>query len=169
MSGHTLLIRCLLGLASVLLGLGLVAPCMTIQPNFGAYSSWVQWIKPDLAAPTTYSIFGGIWGLTCNESTGLGLLLLSFSVVFPAVKLTMLWRGLVQIERGQPTGVALWVTHHAGKFSMLDVMVIALLVIAIKGLPGGTTIVVGWGLFAFAGSVILSMLASVLVRRQETG
>lgn len=61
----------------------------------------------------------------------------------------------------------MWVTHHAGKFSMLDVMVIAVLVVAIKALPGGTKIALGWGLFAFAGSVLLSMIASLGVHRLE--
>ena len=161
------LIRGLLVLASVLLGLGLVAPCMTIHPNFGAYTSWVQWLKPDLAATTTYSILGGIFELMRGEGPAIGVLLLAFSVVFPAVKLATLWWGLTRVQQGQPGGVALWVTHHAGKFSMVDVMVVAMIVIAIKGLPGGTHITVGWGLFVVAPSVIVTMVASHPVHRLE--
>lgn len=50
---------------------------------------------------------------------------------------------------------------------MLDVMVIAVFIVAIKGLPGDTTVRIGWGLFAFAGAVLLSMIASLWVRRLE--
>ncbi|MEM9414414.1 MAG: paraquat-inducible protein A [Planctomycetota bacterium] len=161
------LVRGLLVLASVLLGIGLVAPCMTIHPDFGQYTSWVKWFKPDLAATTTYSILGGIFELMRGESPAIGVLLFAFSVVFPAAKLATLWWGMTRVQLGQSGGVALWVTHHAGKFSMLDVMVIAVIVIAIKGLPGGTRITVGWGLYAFATSVVVSMLASHLVHRLD--
>lgn len=51
---------------------------------------------------------------------------------------------------------------------MLDVMVIALIIVAMKALPGGTTITVGWGLYAFAASVLTSMAASILVKKLET-
>ena len=162
-----LTIRLILLLSSVLLGLGLVAPCMTIQPSFGGYDSWVKLLKPDLIQPTTYSILGGILKLLKEDSPALGAILLLFSVAFPALKLATLWVGLGQVQAGQKTGPALWITHHVGKFSMLDVMVIALIIVAMKALPGGTTISVGWGLFAFAGSVLLSIVASILVKRLE--
>jgi len=158
----------LLLFASVLLGLGLVAPCMSIHPSFGEYNSWVQLLRPDLTTPATFSILGGILQLMRGESFALGLLLMVFSVVFPSVKLATLWWGTAMLSQGRSPGVVLWIAHHAGKFSMLDVMVIALIVIAIKGLPGDTHIAVGWGLFAFAASVVLSMVASVLVKRLET-
>lgn len=162
-----LTIRIVLPLAAVLLGLGLVAPCMTVQPSFGDYDSWVKLLKPDFIEPTTYSILGGILKLIEGDSPALGLILLLFSVAFPAVKLATLWVGVAQITAGQKTGVALWITHHAGKFSMLDVMVIALIIVGMKALPGGTTITVGWGLYTFAGSVIASIVGSILVKKLE--
>ena len=44
---------------------------------------------------------------------------------------------------------------------MLDVFVVGLLVLAIKGMPGGSKVTLGWGVAAFAGSVVLSLLASL--------
>lgn len=168
MSRNVWMIRVLLAVASVLLGLGLVAPCMTIQPSFGPLTSWIRLLRPDLTEPATYSILGGILQMMRTDSLALGLLLLGFSVVFPSVKLATLWWGVSVLRRGEPGGVALWVTHHAGKFSMLDVLVVAVLIIAIKGLPGETKVTIGWGLFAFAGSVLLSMVASLFVKRLES-
>ena len=163
-----LIIRAALVIASVLLGLGLVAPCLTIEPSMGAaFDSWLRLLKPDELQPTTYSILGGILELMRTDSPGLGLLLLAFSVVFPTVKLATLWWGVSILKRGRPAGAALWITHHAGKFSMLDVMVVAVFIVAIKGLPGDTEVTIGWGLFAFAASVILSIIASLLVTRLE--
>lgn len=162
------MIRLILIIASVLLGLGLVAPCMTISPSMGEpWDSWLQWLDPSELEPTTYSILGGILELMRTNSLGLGLLLMAFSVVFPAIKLATLWWGVTVLSQGSPSGWALWITHHAGKFSMLDVMVIAVLIVAIKGMPGDTDITINWGLFAFASSVLLSIVASILVTRLE--
>lgn len=161
-------IRLVLIVASVLLGLGLVAPCMTISPSMGEpWDSWLAWLEPSELEPTTYSILGGILELMRTDSLGLGLILLAFSVVFPSVKLATLWWGVTVLKQGQPTGWALWITHHAGKFSMLDVMVVAVFIVAIKGLPGDTDITINWGLFAFAASVVLSIVASIGVARLE--
>ena len=43
----------------------------------------------------------------------------------------------------------------------------ALIVVAIKGLPGSTEVKLGWGVWAFAGSVVLSLIASMLLHRLE--
>ena len=168
MTGQVLWIRLLLVVSSVLLGLGLVAPCMTVQPSMGAdWDTWLRLLRPDELTPTTYSILGGILELMRTDSLGLGILLMAFSVVFPALKLATLWWGVSVLKRGQPGGIMLWFTHHAGKFSMLDVMVIAVFIVAIKGLPGDTDIAINWGLHTFAASVVLSIVASVLVSRME--
>ena len=53
----------LLVVASVLLSVGLFAPCMTLQPSFGNVTWLARLIDPDLVAPTTYSLFGGICSL----------------------------------------------------------------------------------------------------------
>ncbi|MGB0767247.1 MAG: paraquat-inducible protein A [Phycisphaeraceae bacterium] len=168
MTRQALWVRLLLVPASVLLGLGLVSPCMTIQPSMGSgVDTWLRLLKPDELEPSTYSILGGILELMRSDSLWLGMLLFAFSVVFPSIKLATLWWGVSALGRGEPGGAALWLTHHAGKFSMLDVMVIAVFILAVKGLPGDTAVRIDWGLFAFAGSVVLSIVASILVGRME--
>lgn len=162
--------RLLLVVASVLLGLGLVAPCMTVSPSMGEpWDSWLKWLDPSELEPTKYSILGGIMELMRTNSVALGVILLLFSVAFPAFKLATLWWATSVLKQGQPGGAALWITHHGGKFSMLDVMVIAVFIVAIKGLPGDTDVTIGWGLFAFAGAVVLSIIASMMVKALERG
>jgi hypothetical protein len=46
---------------------------------------------------------------------------------------------------------------------MLDVMVIGLLVLAIKGLPGGSEVRLGWGIGAFTASVGMALVGSALL------
>jgi paraquat-inducible protein A len=160
-------IRLLTLLAAALLGLGLIAPCMTIQPAFGKYDTWVRLLNPTYTRPTTYSVLSGIFAMMDHGNRGLGILLLTFSCFFPTAKLaTMAWSTQKLADRRKP-GVWLTLAHHTGKFSMLDVMVLAMLVVAIKGLPGGSTITLGWGVWAFAGSVVLSLLVSMMLHSLE--
>jgi paraquat-inducible protein A len=161
------MIRLLTLLAAATLGLGLVAPCMTVAPGFGEFDGWVKLLKPELSKSTTYSVLSGILAMIRHGSVGVGLLLLGFSVIFPAIKLAvMAWSAQSVAQRRSP-GVLLKLAHHTGKFSMLDVLVVALIVIAIKGLPGNTSISLGWGVWAFAGSVVLSLVISILLHRLE--
>src|SRR5205085_1716213 len=103
-----------------------------------------------LATPTRYSVLGGIRTLIDNGSVALGLLLLAFSVVFPTVKLAVMSAATAALARGRPAGALMALAHHAGRFSMLDVFVVGLIVLAIKGLPGGSRVTLGWGVGAFA-------------------
>src|SRR5688500_1273681 len=155
------LVRVCLLTSAILLGAGLAGPCMSIEPAFGSLDGWVRLLKPDLARPTNYSVVGGILALLQHGSTLVGLTLLGFSVIFPTVKLALMASSAASLATGHPAGTLAKFAHHAGKFSMLDVFVVGLLVLAIKGLPGGSKVTLGWGVAAFAASVVLSLLASL--------
>lgn len=157
----------LLLLAAVLLGAGLVSPAMTIQPKFGPFDGWVRLLNSNMSQPTTYSLLGGIVVLLRGNNLGIGLLLLGFSVVFPTLKLALTSWATARIARGGQGGVSLWLAHHGGKLSMLDLLVIAMLIIAIKGLPGGSTIDTRIGIWLFSGSVLCGMIASTLVHHLD--
>jgi paraquat-inducible protein A len=160
-------IRGCLVVSAVLLGAGLAGPCMSIEPAFGAMDGWVRLLKPDLAKPTHYSVVGGIVKLIQNGSTAVGLLLLGFSVIFPTVKLAVMAAASVALAGGERPGALMKLAHHAGKFSMLDVFVVGLIVLAIKGLPGGSRVTLEWGVTLFAASVVLSLVASLGVSMLE--
>lgn len=163
----TLLVQMALLVSGVLLGAGLAAPAMTIIPGFGKFEGWVRLLQPDATRPTTYSLLGGIQALIDHGDVAIGLLLLGFSVCFPIVKLVLMSFAASRIAGGHPGGFALGMAHHSGKFSMLDVLVIAMLVIAIKGLPGGSKIEMRVGVWLFASSVALALVASILLHRAE--
>lgn len=153
--------------AAVALGVGLVAPCMTIVPNFGDFDSWIRLLRPSAGRTTTYSVLGGIVAMLEGGNSGIGWLLLFFSCIFPTAKLAIMAWAVAVLARRQHAGWLLQAAHHTGKFSMLDVLVLALIVVAIKGLPGSTEIRLGWGVWVFAGSVVLSLIASILLHRIE--
>jgi paraquat-inducible protein A len=160
-------VRGCIAVSALLLGAGLAGPCMAVEPSFGKMDGWVRLLKPDLARPTQYSVLGGILTLMHNGNAALGLLLLAFSVFFPTAKIAVMAGSTAAIAGGRPSGAMMKLAHHAGKFSMLDVFVVGLIVLAIKGLPGGSRITLGWGVAAFAASVILSMIAGFAIHWLE--
>ena len=117
-------------------------------------------LDPSQARPTSYSVLTGILALFRHDAAGLGALLFGFSVIFPMLKLALL---AATTATGRRDGSLVRLTHHAGKFSMLDVFVVALLVLAIKGLPGDSTATLGWGVYAFAASVVTGIAAGWLI------
>ena len=146
--------------ATILLGLGLFGPCMTVQPGYGEFQWAVELFKPDMANPITYSIFSGIYQLFQDGDVLVGMIVFAFSVAFPIWKLCVLWAGIYSMQDGSINPTLVKLVGNLGKLSMLDVFVIALLVLSIKGLPGGTKVLMGWGVWAFCASILTSMWIS---------
>ena len=154
-------LQVLLVVASILLGVGLFAPCMTLQPSFGNLTWLARLIDPDLVAPTTYSLLEGIRSLFTGGNPFIGMVVLLFSVVFPLWKLGVYWVGTARLASGHEPGASVRWVNHLGKWSMLDVFVLAVLVVAVKGLPGGSRVAIEWGAAAFCASVLLSIYISL--------
>ena len=154
-----------LAVAAGLLGLGLFAPCMTLHPAFGDITPLVRLLKPDLTAPSTYSILEGIRSMFDEGSIFIGVVVLLFSVVFPLWKLGVYWAATAQLASGQKPGAPVRWVNQLGKWSMLDVFVLAVLVVAVKGLPGGSRVEIEWGAAAFCASVLLSIYISLHITK----
>ncbi len=154
-------------LAAVALGLGLVLPCMTIQTTFGQYESWLRLLKPELHQTRRYSMLSGILAMLRHDSPGIGLVLLLFSAIFPTAKLAIMAAATHALAVGRRAGPLLTIAHHTGKFSMLDVLVLALIVIAIKGLGDTTKVSLEIGVGLFAASVIAGIIASIMLHQLE--
>jgi len=160
-------IRLGIGAAAVSLGFGLVLPCMSTQTHFGEYQSWIRLLRPNLEQTRQYSVLSGILAMLRHEGMAIGLLLLFFSAIFPTAKLAVMAYATHALARGQRAGWLLAAAHHTGKFSMLDVLVLALIVIAIKGLGPNTEVRLQIGVGLFAGSVLASLVVSILLSRLE--
>ena len=159
------LLTVVLAAAAATLGLGLVGPSMTIVPRLGELTGWVRALRPAELEPTTYSLLGGIEALRTHGNAGLAALLLGFSVVFPVLKLAVMAWAAAALRLGVRPHAAAKLASHLGKFSMLDVFVIGLLVLAVKGLPGGSEVRLRWGVWCFAASVVLSLVGSVVMHK----
>lgn len=111
------------------------------------------------------SVVGGIFTLFREGEYFLFTILTLFTLVFPCVKLgllTVIWlereHDLARVRRLHG-----WV-ESLGKWSMLDVFVVAILIVAMKS-AAVAEIRIGFGLYLFTFSVIATQLASAWVAK----
>lgn len=107
--------------------------------------------------PSLLQLVVGLWG---DGETLLASVVALFSIVFPLAKLAGLH---VAVVAGKP-GRSLQMLGALGKWSMMDVMLVALVIFAAKT-SGLATAVTQPGLLFYAGAVVLSALAAVLAHR----
>lgn len=148
----------------VLLGLGLFGPCMTVTPRIESLQGLGKWLGL-VGEPETYSIVSGVLALLRGGNVWIGVVLLLFSILFPVAKLVALRVCMADARSGRSHALA----ARFGKYSMVDVFVVALLVVTSKSYPGGTTVEIEWGIFAFAAAALLSMLVATAVGRNTSG
>jgi len=130
---------------------GLQAPILTLE-KFYFFSN-------------TVSLWSALLQLGEQREWGLFILVGAFSVVFPVLKILMLlliWN--LESASGLDHRRHLkWLAEYS-KWSMLDVFVVALLVVSVK-LGALAEAHVEAGIYAFAASVVLTMLISNWVGR----
>ena len=152
-----------------LLACGLFAPCMTITPQLEPHTGLAEWLGL-VDRPETYSIFSGVWKLLRGGNVPIGMILIVCSVLIPLAKLIVYRAGLADLRDGRPVTPAHRLAAAIGKYSMVDVFVVALFVISSQRLPGGTTIELLWGTYAFGGAALLSIAVGFgLGRAAESG
>jgi paraquat-inducible protein A len=132
--------------AGVLFLIGICAPLMTVTKL--------------MIFTTTVSLISAVWQLFAERHYVLGGVVGVFCLLGPLGKLTLVFLACRHAKRStlpwQRTlyWLALW-----GKWSMLDVFIVALLVVAAK-VQGFVAVNVNYGLYAFAASVILLHVAT---------
>ena len=108
----------------------------------------------------TVSLFSALLSLIDKGHLFLFLIIFVFSIVFPVFKLAVilyLWNA----QAGLAVQRLLRLIHQFGKWSMLDVFVVALMVVSIK-FDAVADMQIHYGLYLFLSSVILSMLISAV-------
>lgn len=134
----------LLVVASVLLALGTTLPILRVDR--------LVFFSRDA------SLFGIAWDLVTEGEVLLGIVVFVFSIAFPAVKIGLLAQLAAEVGPHHWVRRNLGFVEALGRWSMMDVLVVALLVFSVKsgGLATATT---QPALYCFAGSVLATMLA----------
>ena len=109
------------------------------------------------------TVWSGAMELITEGQLAVGLLVFACSVVIPVLKMLGIFALSCEGIWGSPTAKARLhgVIDWAGRWSMLDVLLVAILVAAIK-LGNWADIHAGPGIAAFSAVVVLSLLASAV-------
>jgi paraquat-inducible protein A len=111
----------------------------------------------------SFSIVSGIWQLWQDGHIMLFLLVAGFSIILPIAKIILLFNLLhpktTQVHHRKKL---LQLMHNYGRWAMLDVMVVAMLIVSVK-LGAIVSIQIHAGLYVFGGAVLLIMLITHLV------
>lgn len=130
--------------AFILLLAGLTSPMLTMSKFYFFESS--------------FSVLGGITQLFQEGKWLIAIIVALFSVVIPFIKLAFLFlisRSLNDVEAKQKKYLKLM--HDYGRWAMLDVLVVAVLIVTVK-LGAVASVEIHWGLYVFAAAVVLIML-----------
>jgi len=140
---QALRLRIYILIAALLLFVGLVTPIITLNKFVLIHN--------------TFSVLSGVIELFREGQIFLFLVITGFSVVIPILKLWVLYRLVSKSEAAKEKVIKqLHWMHLYGKWSMLDVFVVAVLVAAVK-LGAVADVEMRFGLYAFAASVLLTM------------
>jgi len=147
-----LLVNATLAVALALYAVGFFAPLLTLE-KFLVFSS-------------TVSLFTALGQLYAEGQWPLALLLTAFSVLFPLAKLGLLFWVWNAPRCGPGVSRTMGWAASYGKWSMLDVFVVALLVVSVK-LGAIADVQVHSGVLAFAASVLLTMGVNQFIFRLD--
>ena len=133
--------------AGTLLALAWVRPIMSVQ-------TWIFFYKD-------VSIFDVTQQLYEDEFLILAGLVFIFAIIFPGLKLLVMARAWVHLwfeGGGERFGLSLKLFDIMGKWSMLDVFIVAVVIVGMQS-SFVSDVELYPGIYFFAGSVLLSMLA----------
>ena len=136
----------------LLLGLLITAQCLPVM----SIKKFVFW-------KSQYSLWSGTIGLFRDQHYSLGVILLIFSIFFPFAKLCtllVLWCG--KFTDDQRLRAFKWL-EILGRWSMLDVFVVAMIVVIAKS-GGALQASPKIGIYLFAVAVLLSLVVTVYIR-----
>ncbi len=146
-------LKVLLAITLVFFIVGLVSPIVTLTKF--------------ILIENTFSVISGTIQLIRDQQFFLFVIITGFSIVMPLMKITILYKLLNICEKTrQQQSVILekylhWM-HLYGKWSMLDVFVVAVLVVAVK-LGAIASVEMRYGLYFFAAAVVLTMFLTARV------
>ncbi|MBI2094629.1 MAG: paraquat-inducible protein A [Candidatus Omnitrophica bacterium] len=140
----------LLIFAALFLAAGLSLPVLTV--------------KQLVVMKNTFSILSGIEALWKEKHYALAGIIFFFSIVFPFTKLAALgWIWFAKVTAGKRRALIFWL-EFLGKWSMLDVFVVAVTIVAVKfGFMASAEPRVG--IYYFAAAIMASMIATSLTGR----
>lgn len=142
---ETIVLRWILMLTAILFAVGIATPMITVS-KFVVISN-------------SFSVLSGIIELLQSGQIILFVVVAGFSLVLPVLKFYVLFRLLSTTHSNGSIKRYLHLMHDYGRWAMLDVMVVAVLVVTVK-LGAIASIEIHYGLFIFGAAVLMIMLVT---------
>lgn len=140
-------------LIAVLFVVGISLPVMTVTKL--------------LIVKNEFSILSGLFELSRDGEYLLFLVIFAFSILLPFLKMYVLFRLVsANIQSKEQYSRYLDLMHRFGRWSMLDVFVVAILAVAVK-LGALASIQIEQGMYFFTTAVILIMILASQVTRMD--
>ncbi len=142
---------------------GLVLPLFIIEPRAEEWTEALKLLAPGKMQSKEFTLLGGIAGMWQGGERVLAILLALFSVVLPLAKLSIL-----TVEAAAPEALSdSWrqLMKSVSRYAMVEVFVVALLVMLVKGMPGGSRMELGIGTTAFVLSVLTGLVAGMIEKK----
>ena len=143
---RTFLLPILLAIAAFSFGLGLTLPLVSLDKLLFFTET-----------PSLRTIIAGLWE---QDERILALVILAFSVLLPATKILLLH---IAVYRGKKSR-SLAVLSVVSKWSMMDVLLVALVIFSAKT-SGLATASAMPGIWFYGTATLASVIASVMVRK----
>jgi len=151
-----MLINLLLLFTFGILSVGIFAPMLTLKYIVVGFFVWDQ---------KTVTLYSTITQLYANGEYFLFSVIGVFSVCFPILKIcTLLFANNLVMRSNTLLARSFHIVETFGKWSMLEVFVVALLLVSVK-LGALLNVEVHYGVYAFAVSVLLTMTISYWIDR----
>lgn len=111
-----------------------------------------------------YSVWDGVVALWHQQEHGLAIVLFVFSIVFPVIKLAGLWvLWFWRLREPDRARLLRWL-GGLGKWSMLDVFIVAIMIVLVK-LGPLAKVEPRVGVYVFAAAIMCSMFTTMYVER----
>jgi paraquat-inducible protein A len=147
-------------LSCLTFGIALVYPLFSIQPAAGRWTGLAKLLASDQFASRSFTLIGGIMTLWKENEHLLAILMGLISLLLPVIKLSVLWWEIFQLSSLPENFLAF--VKAASRYAMVEVLLIALLVLVVKGMPGGSEMTIQAGTWYYTASVILSLFVNRL-------
>jgi paraquat-inducible protein A len=148
----------LVALCCLAFGMALVLPLFSVQPAAGRWTGLAKLLASDQFDARSFTLIGGVLILWRENEQSLAVLMAFISIFLPVLKLLVLWWEIFQVSTLPRNFISM--VRAISQYAMIDVVLIALLVLVIKGMPGGSEVNIQSGAWFFTASVILSLFAS---------
>lgn len=138
---------------------------VTVGLFFAGIVSPLLTIEKFVFIENTFSMVSAIAQLWREGRYTLTLLLGGFSIVMPVLKFVVLYRALRASGEHRMNRYLRWI-HDYGRWSMLDVFVVALMIVALK-LNLLFEVQIHYGLYLFAAAILATMILTTWVVRMS--